>query len=134
MLVYSSLTGHGIFSNPSTMKSTHSSNNNLDVFQQFYSKLVDALPMDDFRFIAELFSNGFLPGNLKSQVKAEKTSAGKAVLFLDSVIELSVTSDGGSSFDKLLYVMMGSEYQHVKELAKQIRNNLSKGSDNDNGK
>ena len=94
---------------------------NGEVFQQFYSKLVKTLPMDDAVFTAELFSNNLLPGNLKSQMKSEKTSADKAVLFLDSVIEPSVTSDGGSSFDKLLHVMEDSEYQHVKELAEEIR-------------
>ena len=94
---------------------------NGEVFQQFYSKLVKTLPMDDAVFTAKLFSNNLLPGNLKSQMKSEKTSADKAVLFLDSVIEPSVTSDGGSSFDKLLHVMEDSEYQHVKELAKEIR-------------
>ena len=92
-----------------------------EVFQQFYSKLVKTLPMDDAVFTAELFSNNLLPGNLKSQIKSEKTSADKAVLFLDSVIEPSVTSDGGSSFDKLLHVMEDSEYQHVKELVEEIR-------------
>ena len=110
-----------------------SGDNDLDVFQQFYSKLVDTLPMDDVRFIAQLYSERLLPGNLKSLVKAQKTSADKAALFLDSVIEPSVTSDGGNSFDKLLDVMTDSEYQHVKELAKQIRSNLAKRSDNDNG-
>ena len=32
-----------------------------------------------------------------------------------------MTSDGGSSFDKLLHVMEDSKYQHVKELAEEIR-------------
>ena len=91
------------------------------VFQQFYSQLVKTLPMDDAVFTAELFSNNLLPGNLKSQIKSEKTSADKAALFLDSVIKPSVTSDGGNSFDKLLHVMEASEYQHVKELAEEIR-------------
>ena len=113
------------------MTSTHSSSNDLDVFQQFYSELVDKLPMDDVRFIAKLYSEGLLPGNLKSEVKSQKTSAEKAALFLDSVIEPSVTSDGGSNFDKLLNVMRDNEYQHVKELAKQIR---CKRSANDSGK
>ena len=64
----------------------------------------------------------FLHGDLKNQLKlVHRTSADKAVLFLDSVIEPSVTSDGGSSFDKLLHVMEDSEYQHVKELAEMIR-------------
>ena len=87
------------------------------VFQQFYSKLVETLPMDDAVFVAKLFSNGLLPGDLKNQLKLlHRTSADKAVLFLDSVIEPSVTSDGGSSFDKLLHIMEDSEYQHLKEL------------------
>ena len=116
------------------MTSTHCGNNDVDVFQQFSCQLVDTLPMDDVRFITKLYSEHLLPGNLKSRVKALKTSADKAALFLDSVIEPSVTSDGGSSFDKLLNIMMDSEYQHVKELSKRIRSNLNKRLDNDNGK
>ena len=103
-----------------------------EVFQQFYSKLVETLPMDDIKLIAKLYSEGLLPGNLKSQLKSEKTSADKAALFLDSVIEPSVTSDGGSSFDKLLPVMEDSEYQHVKELAGEIRTNLTNRSSSNN--
>ena len=115
------------------MASNHSSQL-VRVFQQFYSKLVETLPMDDAVFIAKLFSNDLLPGDLKNQLKLlHKTSADKAVLFLDSVIEPSVTSDGGSSFDKLLNVMEDSEYPCVKELAKQIRTNLQETSDNDKG-
>ena len=92
------------------------------VFQQFYSKLVKTLPMDDPVFTAELFSNDLLPGDLNNQLKlVHRTSAEKAVLFLDSAVKPSVTSDGGSSFDKLLHVMEDSEYQHVKELAEEIR-------------
>ena len=78
--------------------------------------------MDDAVFVAKLFSNDLLPGDLKNKLRlVHRTSADKAVLFLDSVIVPSVTSDGGSSFDKLLHVMEDSEYQHVKELAEQIR-------------
>ena len=104
------------------------------VFQQFYSKLVETLPMDDAVFTAELFSNDLLPGDLKNQLKlVHRTSADKAVLFLDSVIEPSVTSDGGSSFDKLLHVMEDSEYQHVKELVVQIRASLLESHNDDRG-
>jgi len=92
-----------------------------EVFKEFYSKLVETLPMDDSKFIAKLFSNN-LPGDLKSQLKCEKTSADKTTLFLDS-----------SSFDKLLNVMEDSEYEHVKELAKLIRTSLRKRSNSDNG-
>ena len=119
---------------PATMASDRSSQL-MRVFQQFYGKLVKKLPMDDAMFIADLFSNGLLPGDLKNEMNLpNRTSAKKAVLFLDSVIEPSVTSDGGSSFDKLLNVMEDSEYPaHVKELAKQIRISLQETSDNDKG-
>ena len=90
--------------------------------------------MDDAVFVAKLFSNDLLPGDLKNQLKLVcRTSADKAVLFLDSVIEPSVTSDGGSSFDKLLHVMEDSEYQHVQELAKQIRSSQQEGPNHDIG-
>ena len=93
-----------------------------ELFQQFYSKLVESLPMDDVKFIAKLYSNGLLPGDLRNKLKLlHRTSADKATLFLDSVIEPSVTSDGGKMFDKLLNVMEDSEYDHVKELARIIR-------------
>ena len=104
------------------------------VFQQFYSKLVKTLPMDDALFIAELLSNDLLPGDLKNQLElVHRTSADKAVLFLGSVIEPSVTSDGGSSFDKLLHVMEDSEYQHLKKLVVQIRASLLESHNNDRG-
>ena len=78
--------------------------------------------MNEVIFKAGLLSNNLLPDDLKNQLKlVHRTSADKAVLFLDSVIEPSVTSDGGSSFDKLLHVMEDSEYQHVKELDEEIR-------------
>ena len=105
-----------------------------EVFRKFYSKLVKTLPMDDAVFIAELFSNDLLPVDLKNQLKLlHRTSADKAVLFLDSVIDPSVTSDDGSSFDKLLNVMEDSEYPHVKELAKQIRTKNLRNSATDSG-
>ena len=90
--------------------------------------------MDDAVFVAKLFSNDLLPGDLKNQLKlVHRTSADKAALFLDRVIEPSVTSDGGSSFDKLLHVMEDSEYQHLKELVVQIRTSLLESHNNDRG-
>ena len=50
--------------------------------------------------------------------------------FLDHVIKPSVTSNDGSSCDKLLNVMEDSDHQGVKELAKLIR---TKRSNSDNG-
>ena len=93
-----------------------------EVFKEFYSKLVETLPMNDAAFAAKLFSLHLLPSELKNELNSsQKSSAAKATIFLDSVIEPSVTGGVGNSFDILLDVMEHSEYQVMKELAKQIR-------------
>ena len=102
-----------------------------EVFQQFYSKLVEALPMDDPHFTANLYSASLLPSYLKEYVESRSpaTRTEKATRFLDQVIKPSMTR-----FKGLLNVMEDSEYQHVKELAKQIRMNaLKKISTTDSG-
>ena len=95
-----------------------------DLFKDFYFKLVETLPMNDAIFIAQLYSCRLLYDDLKEHVESLATKAKKAMHFLDHVIKPSMTSDGSSSFDKLLNVMEENEYQHVKELAKQIKDSL----------
>ena len=104
-----------------------------EVFKQFYSELVKTLPMNDAIFIAELYSCDLLSVDLKEHIESQTTKGRKAMYFLDHVIKPSVTSDGDSSFDKLLNVMEDSEYQDVKELAEQIRTSVRKRSSSDNG-
>ena len=101
-----------------------------EVFQQFYSKLVETLPMDDPNFTAKLYSSGLLSSYLKEYVESRSpaTRTEKATRFLDQVIKPSMTS-----FDKLLHVMEDNEYQHVKELAEEIRTSLRKRSSSNNG-
>ena len=105
------------------------------VFQQFYSKLVKTLPMNDVVFTAELYSHDLFPNDLKEHVESLTTSAKKASYFLDHVIKPSVISGVGSSFDELLHVMEGSDYENVRELGKLIRSSLRKELDgsSDNG-
>ena len=106
-----------------------------EVFTEFYSKLVQTLPMNDVTFVAKLYSRRLLSREFKNQLNcsSDKTSAVKATMFLDSVIEPSVTTGVGSSFDQLLNVMEDSEHQGVKELAKLIRTSVRKRSNSDNG-
>ena len=103
-----------------------------EAFRKYYLKLVKTLPMDDTLFTAELFSND-LPGDHKERVESLETKSDKATYFLDHVIKPSVISGVGSGFDKLLNVMEDSEYQGVKELAKQIRTSVRERSNSDNG-
>ena len=110
------------------------SNHTAETFKLFYGELVEKLPMNDAVFVANLYSNDFLPGDLKNQLSSLKTSADKATLFLDSVIKPSVTSDGSKTFDKLLNVMEGIRSgDFLKDLAKQIRTSLRKRSSSDIG-
>ena len=97
---------------------------------RYYPTLVDILPMNDATFIAELVPPGLLPGDLKDQLQACKTSKDKATHFLDNVIKPSVNSGVGSSFDKLLNVMEGSDYQGVRELARLIRDSMAEETAN----
>ena len=106
------------------------------VLREFYSRLVEILPMDNVTFVAILFSSGLLSRELKNKLNlphSDRTSAEKAMLFLDSVIEpsVSVTGSGvGSCFDMLLNVMENYEHQGVNELAKLIRTSLSNCNEN----
>ncbi|XP_065901851.1 NACHT, LRR and PYD domains-containing protein 3-like isoform X2 [Dysidea avara] len=100
------------------------------VFQHFYAKLVKTLPMDDAVFIAELFSANLLSGEAKHLVDSKPTPASKAKYFLDHMIEPSVMTGVGRSFDNLIKVMENSEYDGVKELAEMIRCRLRKRSAN----
>ena len=101
-----------------------------EAFQQFYSKLVETLPMDDPNFTAKLYSARLLSSYLKEYVESRSpaTRTEKATRFLDQMIKPSVIS-----FDKLLHVMEDSEYQHLKELVVQIRTSLLQSHNNDRG-
>ena len=98
-----------------------------EVFKQFFAKLAKSLPMDDPLFVAELFSHDLLPGDHYDQIESRSTRADKAVYFLNHVIKPTMVHDVGS-FNELLKVMEDSEYCNVKELAQQIRSELSEES------
>jgi len=97
-----------------------------EVFRDFYAKLVKTLPMDDAVFIAELFSANLLPDDVKDRVQSMSTQADKTIYLLDHMIQPSVMSGVGRSFDDLIKVMENSEYNGVKELAKLISCRLRK--------
>ena len=104
-----------------------------EVLKKHYSKLVKTLPMNDAIFVAELYSCDLLPGDLRDQLNLpHRTSADKATLFLNNVIEPSVTSGVGSSFEKLLTIMEDCDHESVKELAKLIKTSL-RSSNSDDG-
>jgi len=99
-----------------------------DVFKKYYEKLLVALPMDDVMFRAKLFSHDLLPGDLKQQVESKKTSAEKAMYFLDNKIKSDVTISVSTSFDELLQIMASWESDSLKKLAKEIKTTLMEGT------
>ena len=90
------------------------------IVRKQYPNLVKTLPMDDEYFIAELYANDLLPGDLKNEIKSLTTSAKKAAEFLDRVIEPAVTTNGDKMFNTLLIVMRNSGNNEVIHLADNI--------------
>ena len=111
----------------------------LDVFQEYYPKLMRALPMNEC-FIAELYAKKLLPGNLKADIESLPTSARRASKFLDDVIKPSVEKNDRTKFHTLLRMMKESDDDSIRELANKliyllnetIRSVLNPTSCNDN--
>ena len=75
------------------------------MFKLFYPKLVVTLPMNDAIFIATLYSQSLLPGNLKDRVRKLDTNPEKTAHFLDHVIQPAITVGSNTSFYTLIEVM-----------------------------
>ena len=104
----------------------------MDVFQEFYAKLVEVLPMDDLCFIANLVVYRILSVDVKLQVQlfSLSTQAEKASYFLDHVIWPSVNNGSDGMLYELLKVMKDSRYNQVRELSSLIRFGLDKKARN----
>ena len=77
--------------------------------------------MGDTTFMARLFGNDLLPGNIKNEINASShSSAHKAAMFLDHVIQPSIKIDNGKRFIDLLKVMKDFGDSIMKILAKTI--------------
>ena len=95
-------------------------------FHQFYHVLKESLPMNDSGFRKLLFHDLDIQRFTVNQLQNSRISRqDKARYFLDNVIESSVTSGDGSSFDKLIRVMKNSEYSNLQELAETIQGKLT---------
>ena len=100
----------------------HRSRRNVsEILQEQYSDLVKTLPMDDEIFIADLYTNELLPGDLRNEIKSLPTSAKKASKFLDKVIEPSVKDNSSVILNTLLTVMKKSGNSVVIQLAENIQ-------------
>ena len=92
---------------------------------------MSSLSMDDVIFLGLLREKNLLPGNLNDEIQAEKTSADKAALFLDKVIDRAIGIGEFEPLNKLLTVM--SDEVHLKngslkQLANEVKQRLDKES------
>ena len=92
----------------------------LKVFQQYYVQLVELLPMKNDIFIAMLYKNNLLPGNLKEVMDSSHTSTSRASRFLDDVIKPNLRHDDRTRFDALLAVMKSCDDDALKKLSETI--------------
>ena len=104
------------------------------MFKEYHLKLVQALPMDDPIFISWLFKNDLLPGNSKGEINASThSSANKATMFLNTVIQPSIEVNNGKMFKDLLKVMKDFGDSTLKSLAETISRALNQISKEDKG-
>ena len=82
--------------------------------------------MNDTLFIASLYSNNLLPGDMKDVIESISTKAQKATKFLDSIIKPTIESNDGTRFGVLLEVMKDSEDYNIRKLADTILCTINK--------
>jgi len=105
----------------------------LKVFEENYASLVESLPMDDTIFIAKLNSVHLLPGDLKSIIESEPTSASKATKLLDQEIKPSLLNNNLIPLKNLLTAMDDIGYGGLKSLTAVMRQVVDHKTSNDNG-
>ena len=90
------------------------------LFRNNFEKLL-TLPMDDSTFIAKLTTNKLLPGDTGGKIEAQSTLADKASYFLNHIIKPSLDVGIVDSLNRLLSVMEQCDYDHIKQLALEIK-------------
>jgi len=91
-----------------------------DAFQQYYSELVEKLPMDDAIFVS--YVNGLFCGDQKDCMQEKGTRTKKAQYFLDEIMKV----DLDKYFNTLLTAM--TKYGGAaKTLSSEIMEKIGKG-------
>ena len=91
-----------------------------DIIRKYYVDLIKLLPMNDVIFIAELYSAGLLPGDLKAEVQSKPTTADKA----DHFLQYGIKNDT-ESFSKLLAIMEHHDSDHLRKLTDKIHREIT---------
>ena len=96
-----------------------------ELFKDYYRTLVYSLPMKDATFMDELLKHGLLTADLKIKLESLSMHNQRASYFLDTVIKFRLTVGNNRCFVNLLTIMKSSTHDNVKELAKEIENELA---------
>ena len=91
---------------------------NLDIFKEFYPKLLEILPVDSL--LNHLFSKQLLSGAQKDRLRDIPTNRERVKYFLDEVVERGLKIGFMDQFDEVLAVMANSDDPTVKFLAKEM--------------
>jgi len=91
-----------------------------ELLEHYYQGLISLLPMKDANFTEDLFKHDLLPRDVKIKLETLISHKERASYFLDNVIKPRIADCDNQCFGKLLTVMKISNYENVKDLAKQI--------------
>ena len=96
-----------------------------ELFEQYYKALIYSLPMKDATFMDELLEHDLLTGDLKIKLELFTVQNQRSSYFLDNVIKPELAVGNSRSFISLLTIMKSNKHDNVKELAKEIENELA---------
>ena len=97
-------------------------------FQTFYAELVKVLPISDL--LPEFVTNHVLSSGQKAALESRNTRKEKTEYFLDEVIKRGLDVGYTEQFNKTINIMESCDDHVTRFLAKQIKGDLEKGTNN----
>lgn len=89
-----------------------------DGFKEFYSKLLEVLPIS--LLISQFYTKALLSDDHKNKLDTLTSSKERAEYFLDRVIKPGLQIDFTKQFDEMLLIMQNSDDPPVKYLADEV--------------
>ena len=96
-----------------------------DVFEKFYPKLTEVLPLCVDVLVSTLYSKMLLSNSHKDKISSFTTAEKKSQCFLDEVIKPGINTGYTVLFDEMLRIMESSNDSVVNHLAEEIIGNQS---------
>lgn len=100
------------------------------LYEDYFEKLANALPMNDDKFTMQLTSHKLLPKDVDKELKSLNSKSAKARLFLQNSIKRSLDSNECNDFESLMMIMEKYGSDDLKKLTAKMRSNLGKNLHN----